>query len=100
MSTVSHESDRFTYARSLFREICGGCHTLADAGTVGPRSDLDTSVLERTNRSERAFVVRVAMEEDPSRGGVMPRWRGVLTKRDYAALSRYVVEVTGKEKGS
>src|ERR1044072_3519805 len=29
--------DRWTYARARFREMCAGCHTLADAGATGPR---------------------------------------------------------------
>jgi len=99
-ATTVVRHDRFAYARGLFREICAGCHTLADAGTHGPRSDLDTSILERIDRHAREYVARVAMSEDPSRGGFMPRWKGVLTKRDFEALVTYIVAVTGRNSSS
>ncbi|MGC2777407.1 MAG: cytochrome c, partial [Bradyrhizobium sp.] len=96
VAATAARHDRFEHARSLFREMCAGCHTLADAGTDGPRSDLDTSVLERIDRHARAYVARVAMSEDPSNGGFMPRWKGVLTQRDFEALVDYIVAVTGR----
>jgi mono/diheme cytochrome c family protein len=92
--------DRFAYARGLFREICAGCHTLADAGTHGSRSDLDTSIMERIERHAREVIARTAMSEDPSRGGYMPRWQGVLSDREFDALLAYVVAVTGRNARS
>lgn len=92
--------DRFTYARGLFHEMCAGCHTLKDAGATGRQSNLDTSILSRQNRDERLTIVRVAMAEDPTTGGgFMPKWKGVLTDRDWNALVTYVVEVTGSDGG-
>lgn len=99
-TTVVHHHDRFAYARGLFREICAGCHTLADAGTDGTRSNLDTSILGRINRHAREYVTRVAMSEDPSNGGFMPRWKGILTDHDFEALVTYIVAVTGRDRRS
>lgn len=89
--------DRFAYARRLFREICGSCHTLADAGTTGDRFNLDTESpivnYLRTERDKRRLA-RWAIEEGEGEG--MPAFRGPLTRREIDALVTYIVAVAGK----
>jgi cytochrome c553 len=66
---------------------CGGCHTLADAGsggTVGPNLDdamptYDKVVTQVTNG-----------------GGAMPPFKGTLTEQQIADVAAYVSSVAGK----
>jgi len=66
---------------------CGGCHTLADAGSsgnVGPNLDdakptYDKVVTQVTNG-----------------GGVMPPFKGTLTEQQIADVAAYVSSVAGK----
>lgn len=88
---VTHiAQERWTYARERFRETCGGCHTLADAGTHGRRYDLD-----RTGRDSIAHARYAIAEGEPG----MPPWRGVLSKREYEELAAYVVAVERNDQG-
>ena len=68
--------------RGLFLSSgCGGCHTLADAGTtgtVGP--DLDQA------RPGYALVVRRVHDG----AGAMPSFAGTLTDAQISAIARYV----------
>ncbi len=84
------QRDRWTYARERFRETCGGCHTLADAGTHGRRYNLDhAGVVE-------AQHARYAIEHgEPG----MPAWAGVLSKREYEELVAYVTTVAKNTPG-
>lgn len=71
--------------KSLFRVTCGGCHTLADAGTtgaVGPNLDKE---------SPNADKVR---KQVLSGGGGMPSFRGVLTTEQTDLIARYIASVT------
>lgn len=71
--------------KSLFIGTCGGCHTLADAGTpgtVGPNLD---------NESPNEGKVR---DQVLSGGGVMPSFRGVLTTEQIQMIAVYVASVT------
>ncbi|MGC2777406.1 MAG: cytochrome c [Bradyrhizobium sp.] len=94
--------DRFTYARGLFRQMCGGCHTLADAGTHGKRLDLEESGVATIvhTRNAKVALARYAIlvgEDNISRAGVaMPAWKGVLSRRQVDALSTYLGTVVGK----
>jgi mono/diheme cytochrome c family protein len=82
---VQHlQRDRWTYARERFRETCGGCHTLADAGTHGRRYDLD-----RAGGIDAQHVRYVLTEGEPG----MPSWRGVLSKREFEELVAYLPTV-------
>jgi mono/diheme cytochrome c family protein len=84
--------DRIAYGRALFKQICAGCHTLADAGATGKRYDLDynyagISVRERRMRAHAGL-----------RGGppFMPNWERSLTREQVDVLTDYVFEVTGR----
>jgi mono/diheme cytochrome c family protein len=82
---VQHAAaDRWTYARERFREACGGCHTLADAGTRGRRFDLDHDV--KIDESRARWVIE---QGEPG----MPAWAGVLSRREFEELVAYVSTV-------
>jgi cbb3-type cytochrome c oxidase subunit III len=83
--------DRWTYARERFREACGGCHTLADAGTHGRRFNLDHDAKIDENRARYAIA-----EGEPG----MPAWGGVLSKREYEELVAYLVAVQKPTPGN
>jgi mono/diheme cytochrome c family protein len=82
--------DRWTYARERFREMCAGCHTLADAGSHGRRFILDRAGGISTDRA------RYAIEEgEPG----MPVWRHVLSRREKEELISYVSTVARHDEG-
>lgn len=75
------------YGRTLFRQFCAGCHTLADAGAHGGRYDLD-KVQELAGPQLWGAI----------RGGApgMPPWGAVLTDKETKALVVYVLDVSRK----
>lgn len=65
---------------------CGGCHTLADAGTkgnVGP-------VLDEAKPSLALAIQRITKGQ-----GAMPPFKGRLTDKQIADVAAYVVKATG-----
>ena len=65
---------------------CGGCHTLADAGTsgtVGPN-------LDQSPASEELVVDRVTNGR-----GAMPPFQGTLTEQQIADVAAYVSQAAG-----
>lgn len=82
---ISHVArDRWTYARLRFREMCAGCHTLADAHARGQRYYLDNGGGYSPDR------VRYVIENgEPG----MPPWRGVISRREEEELVAYVSAV-------
>lgn len=88
---VTHVAqERWTYARERFRETCGGCHTLADAGTHGRRFNLDRA--GGTSTEHARFAIAAG---EPG----MPAWRGVLSKREFEELVAYVTTVERRDTG-
>ena len=82
---VEHAAtDRWTYARARFREMCAGCHTLADAGARGRRFNLDHA--GDIDESRARFVIAAG---EPG----MPGWGDVLSRREYEELVAYVSTV-------
>jgi mono/diheme cytochrome c family protein len=70
----------------LFKQNCGGCHTLADAGTsgtVGPN-------LDDLKPNYQAVTAQVT-----NGGGVMPSYKGQFTTQQIADVAAYVVTATG-----
>ncbi len=73
--------------KTVFTESCGGCHTLADAGTsgsVGP--NLDDAMPSAALVTERVTGGK----------GVMPSFSGSLTPAQIADVSAYVSGAAGK----
>jgi mono/diheme cytochrome c family protein len=88
---VKHEpSDRWTFARARFREMCAGCHTLADARTTGRRYNLDHAGDIDETRARYAIG-----SGEPG----MPAWGGVLSPREYEELVAYVSTVDRRGEG-
>jgi cbb3-type cytochrome c oxidase subunit III len=73
--------------KSIFTANCGGCHTLADAGTsgtVGPN-------LDEAKPPKELVVDRVTNGKAP-----MPPFKGKLTPAQIAAVADYVSSAAGK----
>ncbi len=76
-----------TSGKDIFTANCGGCHTLADAGTtgtVGPN-------LDQAKPPRPLVVTRVTNGKSP-----MPPFKGVLTDAQIQAVADYVSSVAGK----
>jgi mono/diheme cytochrome c family protein len=71
--------------KTVFLLNCGGCHTLADAGTTGTSVDLDT-----TEPSYETTVDRVVNGK-----GLMPSFKTRLTPQQIADVATYVDGATG-----
>ena len=66
---------------------CGGCHTLADAGSsgnVGPNLDDAQPTYDKV------------LTQVTNGGGVMPPFKGTLTEQQIADVAAYVSSVAGK----
>jgi mono/diheme cytochrome c family protein len=87
------KQDRWTYARARFREMCAGCHTLADAGTTGRRYNLDRSSASGVEETHVRYTIA---QGEPG----MPAWRDVLSEREFEELVAYIVAVTEKTPGN
>lgn len=76
-----------TDGKSIFTASCGGCHTLADAGTggtVGPN-------LDQARPSKELAVDRVTNGQ-----GVMPSFADSLDDQQIQAVAEYVSSAAGK----
>ena len=76
-----------TNGKTIFKAKCGGCHTLADAGTTGttgPNLDLLKPPFAR--------VLRQVING----GAIMPAFKGTLTDAQIRAVAKYVSSVAGK----
>ena len=94
-ATADATREEFTKGRALFREICAGCHRLADAGARGNREPLDRSNLSET--TQKPELARFVIENGDS---IMPDWKGSLSRREIAILTHYLAEVTGRRTHS
>ena len=73
--------------KSIFTASCGGCHTLADAGTggtIGPN-------LDQSKPSKALAVDRVTNGQ-----GVMPPFKDSLDAAQIAAVAEYVSSAAGR----
>ena len=73
--------------KAVFAESCGGCHTLADAGTAGSIGP---------NLDERAPSADLVTERVTNGQGAMPAFAETLTATQIADVSAYVSSVAGK----
>lgn len=72
--------------KTIFTENCGGCHTLADAGTSGNAGpNLDAL-------KDDAATIEKQVENG---GGGMPPFKGTLSPEEIQAVAAYVASVDG-----
>jgi cbb3-type cytochrome c oxidase subunit III len=74
--------------KTIFKVKCGGCHTLADAGTNGTQGP---------NLDALAPPFDIVKHQVEVGGGIMPAFKGTLTDKQIAAVARYVSSVAGKK---
>ena len=91
-----------TNGKVLFTEKCGGCHTLADAGTtgtIGPNLDDAFAESRRNGLGESTFVqvvrdqIAYSIEETSTGAPGMPQ--NLVTGQDAIDVSTYVASVAG-----
>jgi mono/diheme cytochrome c family protein len=87
-------------AAQLFNQRCGGCHTLAEAGTQGsgadPRTYLDISGPNFNVRCERpAIRVLYAIENGGFSGVYMPQ--NVVTGKQAVEVANFVAQWAGRQ---
>jgi mono/diheme cytochrome c family protein len=86
-STSSGGASASAEGKQIFTQNCGGCHTLADAGTngqVGPNLD--------DLKPDEATVER----QVTNGGGKMPAFKGRLSADQIKAVATYVSSVAGQ----
>jgi cbb3-type cytochrome c oxidase subunit III len=84
-----------TRGKQLFLSKCGGCHTLADAGThgaVGPNLD-DAFAYDRQQGYKQVTIQQVVRQQIPLASGKMPA--NLVTGTDADSVSAYVASVAG-----
>ena len=80
-------AEKPTDGKSIFTTTCGGCHTLADAGTAGTTGpNLDDSM-----PSQELVTDRVTNGQ-----GAMPSFKDSLDEAQIQAVSEYVATSAGK----
>jgi mono/diheme cytochrome c family protein len=77
--------------KALFPSTCGGCHTLAAAGTVGTTGPN----LDKSNHTVSFLVDRIT-NGNTSNDGVMPAFVGSLTAQQIQDIAAYVAQNAGK----
>jgi cbb3-type cytochrome c oxidase subunit III len=73
--------------KTIFKAKCGGCHTLAEAGTTGTTGP-------NLDQLKPAFAR--AQKQVTNGGAIMPAFKGVLTKAQIDAVAKYVSSHAGK----
>jgi mono/diheme cytochrome c family protein len=76
-----------TDGKTIFKAKCGGCHTLADAGTKGTQGP---------NLDALKPPFDIAKRQVENGGGGMPPFKSTLTDAQITAVARYVSTVAGK----
>jgi cbb3-type cytochrome c oxidase subunit III len=81
--------------KDLFLKECGGCHTLADAGTGGKTGpDLDDAFrYDRQQGYPNSTIEQVVRDQIEIAGGRMPA--NLVTGADADAVAAYVASVAG-----
>lgn len=82
--------------KKLFQAKCGGCHTLADAGsngTIGPNLD-DAFSASRNQGFKQATIEQVVRDQIELASSPMPK--NLVTGGDADSVAAYVAAVAGK----
>ena len=91
------EATNATKGRDLFIKDCGGCHTLADAGTTGQIGpNLDEGLAGKDEAFIRQSIVDPSAEvtEGYTDGIMPPNFGDTLQPAELDALVKYLAEVT------
>jgi cbb3-type cytochrome c oxidase subunit III len=73
--------------KTIFKAKCGGCHTLADAGTTGTTGPNLDQLKPAFARTQKQVI---------NGGAIMPAFKGVLTNAQIVAVAKYVSSHAGK----
>jgi cbb3-type cytochrome c oxidase subunit III len=76
-----------TDGKTIFKTKCGGCHTLADAGTTGTTGPNLDQLKPSLARVQTQVI---------NGGAIMPAFKSVLTAAQIHAVAAYVSSHTGK----
>ena len=76
-----------TNGKAIFKTKCGGCHTLAAAGTNGTQGP---------NLDQLKPPFAIAKAQVQHGGGIMPAFKGQLTDAQITAVARFVAQNAGK----
>ena len=74
--------------KTIFQAKCGGCHTLADAGTTGTTGP---------NLDQLKPSFAITQKQVTNGGAIMPAFKGILTDAQIKAVAKYVSSVAGKK---
>jgi len=74
--------------KTIFKAKCGGCHTLADAGTTGTTGP---------NLDQLKPPFARVQKQVTNGGAIMPAFKGVLTDAQIRAVAQYVSSHAGKK---
>lgn len=86
----------------IFAERCGGCHTIAAAGTQGSKPKGETNSKDRTNgpnfdqREENYLAVITAIRQGGFSGAIMPG--NIVTGQDAKDVATFLSQYSGKNK--
>ena len=79
----------------LFAERCGGCHTLAAAGTEGSNPDQRVAGPNLNARRETRDQVLYAIRNGGFSGAIMPQ--NIVVGEDAEAVADFVAEYAGRD---
>jgi cbb3-type cytochrome c oxidase subunit III len=74
--------------KTIFKAKCGGCHTLADAGTTGTTGPNLDQLKPPFARVQKQVI---------NGGAIMPAFKGILTNAQIDAVAKYVSTHAGKK---
>ena len=74
--------------KTIFKAKCGGCHTLADAGTTGTTGPHLDQLKPPFARVQKQVI---------NGGVIMPAFKGILTDAQIRAVAQYVSSHAGKK---
>ena len=84
-----------TRGAELFAERCGGCHTLAAAGTEGSIPEQRVAGPNLNARRETADQVLYAIRNGGFSGAIMPQ--NIVVGEDAKAVADFVAEYAGRD---
>jgi len=99
---ITVPQDTVAYKGALiFSQKCGGCHTIAAAGTQGSKPDGEINTKDRTNgpnfdtRKESYADAITAIRQGGFSGAIMPG--NIVTGDDAKAVAIFLAQYSGKD---